>query len=71
MLVSIGGRKVIRGGNGIVDGPVGDDNVEMVMETIRIEGYGHLEDANARFTTSARNLVLSVLLLFDFTKRIS
>ncbi|XVE92185.1 hypothetical protein REPUB_Repub01dG0075300 [Reevesia pubescens] len=47
VLVSIGGRKVIRGGNGIVDGPVDDANIEMLMETIRIEGYGNLEDANA------------------------
>lgn len=61
MLVSIGGNKVIRGGNGIVDGPVDYNNIETVMETIRIEGYGNTEDADARFTTSARNLVLSVL----------
>lgn len=58
MLVSIGGRKVIRGGNGIVDGPVVDANVEMVMETIRMEGYGNLEDADARFTPLARNFGL-------------
>ncbi|XWS69206.1 hypothetical protein CRYUN_Cryun04dG0159600 [Craigia yunnanensis] len=47
VLVSIGGGKVIRGGNCIVDGPVGDANVKVVMETKRIEGYGNLEDANA------------------------
>ncbi|KAK6239289.1 hypothetical protein QUC31_004758, partial [Theobroma cacao] len=54
VLVSIGGRKVIRGGNGIVDGPVDDANVKIVMETIKREGYGSLKDANARFTTLAR-----------------
>ncbi|KAA3463410.1 urease [Gossypium australe] len=47
VLVSIGGNKVIRGGNGIVDGPVDYNNIETVMETIRIEGYGNMEDADA------------------------
>ncbi|PPS10532.1 hypothetical protein GOBAR_AA10115 [Gossypium barbadense] len=47
VLVSIGGNKVIRGGNGIVDGPVDYNNIETVMETIRIEGYGNTEDADA------------------------
>ncbi|XP_010511700.1 PREDICTED: urease [Camelina sativa] len=61
VLVNIGGNKVIRGGNGIVDGPVDDVNWAVVMETLERGGFRHLEDANAsegivgedpRFTTT-------------------
>lgn len=48
ILVSIGGRKVIRGGNGIVDGPVDDANLQAVMNSIKIRGFGNLEEANSR-----------------------
>ncbi|XP_010531619.1 PREDICTED: urease [Tarenaya hassleriana] len=60
LLVNIGGNKVIRGGNGIVDGPVNDENISAVMESIDRRGFGHLPDADAsegvsgvdpRFTT--------------------
>ncbi|KAE8664608.1 Urease [Hibiscus syriacus] len=47
VLVSIGGNRVIRGGNGIVDGPVDTANIETVMETIRSKGYENMEDTNA------------------------
>lgn len=46
-LVSIGGRRCIRGGNNIADGLVDDANIERIMETIRARGYGHLEEPNA------------------------
>lgn len=48
ILVSIGGNKVIRGGNNIVDGPVNDSNCIAAMEAVRTRGFGHKEDENAR-----------------------
>ncbi|GLT30141.1 hypothetical protein SLA2020_049590 [Shorea laevis] len=46
VLVSIGSKKVIRGGNGIVDGPVDHAKIEAVMETVDKGGYGNLEEPN-------------------------
>ncbi|KAF2292859.1 hypothetical protein GH714_029406 [Hevea brasiliensis] len=48
VLVSIGGKKVIRGGNGIVDGPVDDANYAAVSETVKSRGFGNQEEENAR-----------------------
>ena len=45
-LVSIGGEKVIRGGNGIADG---NSNIERVMEIEKEKGFGHEEQPDARF----------------------
>ncbi|KAL6983864.1 Urease [Sarracenia purpurea var. burkii] len=47
-LVRIGGKQVIRGGNGIVDGPVDDANITSVMEAVHARGFGHSEETNAR-----------------------
>ncbi|CAH8382795.1 unnamed protein product [Eruca vesicaria subsp. sativa] len=61
VLVNIGGHKVIRGGNGIVDGPVDDFSWTVFMETMERRGLRHLEEGNAsegisgedpRFTTT-------------------
>ncbi|ONK77711.1 uncharacterized protein A4U43_C02F9730, partial [Asparagus officinalis] len=45
-LVSIGGRKVIRGGNDIADGSL--SNIERVMEDVDAKGFGHEEQLDAR-----------------------
>lgn len=45
-LVSIGGGKVIRGGNGIADGHV--SNVERVMKDERVKSFGNEEQLDAR-----------------------
>lgn len=50
--MNIGGNKVIRGGNGIVDGLVDDVNWTVVMETMERRGFRHLEDADARLSPS-------------------
>ncbi|XP_009127562.1 urease [Brassica rapa] len=47
VLVNIGGNKVIRGGNGIVDGPVDDVNWTVLMETMERRGFRHLEEGDA------------------------
>lgn len=47
-LVSIGGKKVIRGGNGIVDGPVGHANSKVIMEAVNSRGCRNLEATNVR-----------------------
>ncbi|KAL5760114.1 hypothetical protein ACOSP7_018613 [Xanthoceras sorbifolium] len=46
-LVSIGGKKVIRGGSGIVDGPVNDAKCTEAMEAITKRGFGNEEEPNA------------------------
>lgn len=40
-LVSIGGHKVIRGGNGIADGAVDSSQLSNVMEKVAANGFGH------------------------------
>ncbi|WZY76297.1 hypothetical protein YC2023_022681 [Brassica napus] len=47
VLVNIGGNKVIRGGNGIVDGPVDDANWTVLMETMERRGFRHLQEGDA------------------------
>ncbi|KAI4385293.1 hypothetical protein MLD38_003337 [Melastoma candidum] len=47
VLVSIGGRKVIRGGNGMADGPVTDTNCAAVMELLNHKGIRSPEETNA------------------------
>jgi len=49
VLVSIGGNKVIRGGNNIADGPVNDSNCRAAMKAVVTRGFGHVEEENARF----------------------
>ncbi|XP_058192668.1 urease [Rhododendron vialii] len=46
-LVRIGGKQVIRGGNGIVDGPVDDANITSMMEAVHTKGFKHAEETNA------------------------
>ncbi|KAG5521892.1 hypothetical protein RHGRI_034200 [Rhododendron griersonianum] len=46
-LVRIGGKQVIRGGNGIVDGPVDDANITSVMEAVHTKGFKHAKETNA------------------------
>lgn len=47
-LVSIGGRKVIRGGNCIVDGHVKVPDIERVMEDVHAKNMGHEEQLDIR-----------------------
>lgn len=46
-LVRIGGKQVIRGGNGIVDAPVDDANITSLMEAVHTRGFKHSEETNA------------------------
>ncbi|XP_026402592.1 urease-like isoform X1 [Papaver somniferum] len=46
-LVRIGGRQVIRGGNGIADGPFDVSQIAKVMEAVTAKSIGHQEEANA------------------------
>lgn len=50
-LVQIGGKQVIRGGNGIADGPFHDANIEAVMERVLERRFGHLEEMIASEST--------------------
>ncbi|CAM8980907.1 unnamed protein product [Rhodiola kirilowii] len=55
-LVEIGGKKVIRGGNGIVDGPVNETHVTEVMERLHARNFGHSNDADASEGVTGRDL---------------
>ncbi|KAH7670982.1 Urease gamma/gamma-beta subunit protein [Dioscorea alata] len=46
-VVSIGGDKIIRGGNGIVDGPVDYSKLDEVMEYVKAKGFGNKEEPDA------------------------
>ncbi|KNA17593.1 hypothetical protein SOVF_078280 [Spinacia oleracea] len=62
-LVSIGGKRCIRGGNNIADGPVDDANVKTIMDTVLARGFGHSEEENASTGVTGEDL--------SFTKIIS
>lgn len=51
-LVSIGGHKVIRGGNGIADGAVDSSQLNEVMQKITENGFGHEDYPGARLFPS-------------------
>ncbi|WOL14344.1 hypothetical protein Cni_G23124 [Canna indica] len=61
-LVSIGGGRVIRGGNGLADGPVDDSHIEKVMKDVIAKGFGHTDQPNASegFTGSDSNFTTEV-----------
>ena len=46
-LVAIAGARVVRGGNGLCDGPVSEGALEGVMARVQARGFGHLEQADA------------------------
>ena len=48
-LVSIGGKRVIKGGNGIVDGLVDGARWGEILEAVNTRGFGNIEEPNARF----------------------
>ncbi|XP_019176700.1 PREDICTED: urease [Ipomoea nil] len=58
-LVSIHGNKIIRGGHGIVDGPVGAGITTAVMEAIDERKCCHLEETNASEGTSVEGSAFS------------
>lgn len=48
ILVRIGGKQIIRGGNNIADGPVDHSKITSVMKSVHEGRYGFSEKANAR-----------------------
>ena len=66
------GNKDIRGGNGIADGQVSDSICSAAMETVRIRGFGHLEEADARFLnfdSSCSHITFYLLTILTLNKR--
>ena len=43
-LVAIAGKKIIRGGNNLADGPVHGDNLDAVMARVKAAGFAHQEE---------------------------
>jgi urease subunit gamma/beta len=43
-LVEIAGRRIIRGGNNLADGPVSDENLAAVMERVQAGGFTHTKE---------------------------
>ncbi|XP_043703344.1 urease-like [Telopea speciosissima] len=60
-LVSIGGKQVISGGNAIADGPVEISQIAKVMNAVSARGFGHREEANARFELFGEDHVFTVV----------
>ncbi|KAK6930848.1 Urease, beta subunit [Dillenia turbinata] len=54
-LVSIGGNRMIKGGNGIADGPVDEIDTQALMEVVRRKCFGHCEEENARVRVAGEN----------------
>jgi urease len=48
-LVSIGGRKVIHGGNGLAKGPVDSSRLPQIMEAVHSRKFGHAQQLNALY----------------------
>lgn len=48
ILVSIGGHKVIKGGNGIADGPIDSSSLNVVMQKVNANSFGHEDYPDAR-----------------------
>ncbi|KAH8829466.1 hypothetical protein DL96DRAFT_1814677 [Flagelloscypha sp. PMI_526] len=51
-LVSIGGAKIITGGNNLATGPVDQDNITPIVENLLQQGFGHIPEPDAQFFTS-------------------
>lgn len=51
-LVSIGGHKVIRGGNSIADGPIDNSRLDEVMEKVNTNSFGHEDYPDSRLFLS-------------------
>ena len=62
-LVNIGGKRVIRGGNSIADGPVDDANCRAAMEAVNARGFGNKEEEDARCITFYLDYVAFFLFL--------
>jgi urease subunit gamma/beta len=43
-LVQIAGKKVIRGGNNLADGPVSPDNLKAALARVKAGGFAHQEE---------------------------
>ncbi|KAG0623747.1 hypothetical protein M758_3G198500 [Ceratodon purpureus] len=54
-LVSIGGRKVIKGGNGLASGPVDPSRLPVIMESILAKKFLHAHEPNALTGVSGEN----------------
>lgn len=63
-LVSIGGKRVIRGGNGIVDDSVDDGKQKAVLEALEARKIRNDEEPKARSSFLPEKCLLAYLLLF-------
>jgi hypothetical protein len=51
-LVSIGGHKIIRGGNGIADGAVDSSQLTEIIQRVTENGFGHEDYLDSRLFSS-------------------
>ncbi|KAL0921292.1 hypothetical protein M5K25_008351 [Dendrobium thyrsiflorum] len=58
-LVSIGGKKVIRGGNAIADGQIGIVQLDMVLEDIKAREFGNIDQPDASEGVTGDNSVFT------------
>lgn len=60
-LVEIGGRKIIRGGNRLAEGPVEEARVDGIVEELVRRGFGHVEEpaGDGRFLRGVEGFTMS------------
>ncbi|WVZ04987.1 hypothetical protein V8G54_018333 [Vigna mungo] len=63
VLVSIGGSKIIRGGNNITDGRGSDSNCIAAMEAVTTRGFRHVEEENSREGITGEDYSLTTVIL--------
>lgn len=67
VLVSIGGNRVIRGGNDIVDGAVRSfDRHQIVKGALEARQFGNEEEPNARYRLSTWSMLSCLVCLYFF-----
>eukprot|EP01018_Ginkgo_biloba_P007567 Gb_11093 [translate_table: standard] len=54
-LVSIGGNKIIKGGNGIATGPVEKSRRKQIMKVLQEKGFHHAPELNAIYGTTGED----------------
>ncbi|KAL2903604.1 Urease [Bienertia sinuspersici] len=54
-LVSIGGKRCIKGGNNIADGAVDDANIRTIMDRIHARGFRHAQEENTSSGVTGEN----------------
>lgn len=64
-LVSIGGRKVIHGGNGLAEGLVDSSHLPQIMEAVHSRKFGHAQQLNALYVQQVSPSNMPIVLFWQ------